>query len=388
MSTTHSRHFTNDAPSLRRVNAEEELHASLTRIINHCHPDNPPPREGWTFSGLYAGPTSTAFLFHKLSQSHPHLQLAQRSMHDWCLAYLELGKHRHESETGRPDPSHCGIGQEKLVHLALTAAVKADSAAATELCGYVDLITSVHREGSDEWLYGRAGFLYLLRLAASAFPDDAEGTKPLLMTTQQKVVERILKSRIPWEWHQKAYLGAVHGAIGIITQIVLSSPAHAAEKLLQGTLEWVLDLQFPSGNFPSSYPVGSDRLVQVCHGAPGFVIALESLRPHVPTTTLNDRIDDALQRAREDIWERGLLTKEPGLCHGISGNALAFDDDARFEHFLSFTTTEQLERRWELGTGEGWDAFYGLYTGEAGRAWAWAVMDKGLERRLIGFNDL
>jgi len=29
-----------------------------------------------------------------------------------------------------------------------------------------------------------------------------------------------------------------------------------------------------------------------------------------------------------------------------------------------------------------------LYCGEAGRAWAWAVADKGLDKRILGFNDL
>lgn len=29
-----------------------------------------------------------------------------------------------------------------------------------------------------------------------------------------------------------------------------------------------------------------------------------------------------------------------------------------------------------------------LFGGEAGRAWAWAVADKGLEKRILGYNDL
>lgn len=30
----------------------------------------------------------------------------------------------------------------------------------------------------------------------------------------------------------------------------------------------------------------------------------------------------------------------------------------------------------------------GLFTGEAGRAWAWAIVDRKLPKRLLGFNDL
>jgi hypothetical protein len=29
-----------------------------------------------------------------------------------------------------------------------------------------------------------------------------------------------------------------------------------------------------------------------------------------------------------------------------------------------------------------------LWTGEAGRAWAWAIADKDLEKRLLGYNDV
>lgn len=34
------------------------------------------------------------------------------------------------------------------------------------------------------------------------------------------------------------------------------------------------------------------------------------------------------------------------------------------------------------------DAPESLWCGEAGRAWAWAVIDKDLPKRLLGFNDL
>ena len=39
-------------------------------------------------------------------------------------------------------------------------------------------------------------------------------------------------------------------------------------------LEFLLTQRFSSGNFMSSYGSTSDRLVQWCHGAPGFVLLL------------------------------------------------------------------------------------------------------------------
>lgn len=29
-----------------------------------------------------------------------------------------------------------------------------------------------------------------------------------------------------------------------------------------------------------------------------------------------------------------------------------------------------------------------LFGGEAGRAWTWAIADKGLDKRILGYNDL
>lgn len=58
------------------------------------------------------------------------------------------------------------------------------------------------------------------------------------------------------------------------------------------------------------------RLVQVCHGAPGFVIGLGDL----PGSAL----DDLLALGGEAIWRAGPLAKGSGLCHGTSGNGYAF----------------------------------------------------------------
>ena len=43
---------------------------------------------------------------------------------------------------------------------------------------------------------------------------------------------------------------------------------------IKESIDVLLSLRFPSGNFPSSYGNTSDRLVQWCHGSPGAVDAL------------------------------------------------------------------------------------------------------------------
>lgn len=93
----------------------------------------------------------------------------------------------------------------------------------------------------------------------------------------------------------------------------------------------LLQMPCPSGNFPSSLGKKTDSLVQWCHGAPGFIPLLcylgnhhnvmENTSQHKPPTVSYAHL---AKQASECIWERGLLTKGMGLCHGISGNAYAF----------------------------------------------------------------
>ena len=376
------RSFSNNPTHLRRANAHEELRASIDRILVNCPPTKTPPG-GWPWSGLYAGPTSTAYLFLQIAPLYPDLKVHGKGLDEWSQAYLAAGRRHTQATTGKLDPSHCGIAQEWLARTMVTAVAQHDVSQVDELCKFVRVLTDADDDGSDEWLYGRAGYLYMLRRVKVAFADDKK-VEPFIQSTIDKVVARILQTPKPWRWHGKNYLGAVHGTVGILTQLVLASPGCAAE--VETILSEVLDKQYPSGNFPASLPAGSDKLVQMCHGAPGVVLSLESLRPHFPG--LQSRIDEAVTKARRCIWDRGVLTKEPCLCHGISANALGFDDRAKMEHMLNFQSTEFLENAWKIRERGDVDSFHALYTGEAGRAWAWVVADKGLERKCIAYNDV
>ncbi|KAI9510545.1 hypothetical protein F5148DRAFT_1178619, partial [Russula earlei] len=146
-------------------------------------------------------------------------------------------------------------------------------------------------------------------------------------STTRRVIRVILASsprRCPqtWKWHGTNYLGAVHSTVGILTQIVLSDPSRTPD--LDPDLAHLLSRQIPDGgNWPSSLPASrcsADRLVQVCHGVPGVVLSVQTLRPHFPDRAR--QIDSAVAAARDGcIRGRGMLTKEPCLCHSMSGNA-------------------------------------------------------------------
>ncbi|XP_063378086.1 lanC-like protein 2 isoform X1 [Cydia fagiglandana] len=193
-------------------------------------------------------------------------------------------------------------------------------------------LMSLLNDSPDELLYGKSGYLYAL-LFVNKYIDE-RSIIPLHYI--EKVVFAILKSGkdysqqvkssspLLWRWHDKVYLGGAHGVAGIL-YILLQAQAHISandmQTLIKPTLDWLITQKFPSGNFPSSLKSASgDRLVQWCHGAPGFV----------PLLILAYQIfgDDkymkiALQCGNV-VWERGLSTKGYSICHGVSGNAYTF----------------------------------------------------------------
>lgn len=270
---------------------------------------------------------------------------------------------------------------EHLSWCAVSAALTRDQRYAEELRGLATEIAGAGG-GSDEWLYGRAGLLYLLRLVRSWVPSSAERMEQCM----RLVIDGMMKRGPHWKWHGKEYLGAVHGGIGIITQILLCLPEYRLEAGLCGYRAFLESQQDPqTGNWPSS--VGASKeLVQFCHGAPGFVISLELIKSLFEPGP-QERIETVLNKARGCIWDKGILTKEPNLCHGATGNALALKGHQR-EHFLAHTTAQNIDK----GLDEGWfiegSDPWGLFTGEAGRAWGWLVADLEKEIGMIGYSDV
>ena len=257
-------------------------------------------------------PDGLAYLFLQVSHMYPDIIISGSNAISWAHSYI-----RGSRRNPQLDPGCCGIGSEKLAFAAVQAAVTKDL---DNIQNFVaDVPAIVDGSGGNipnELLYGRAGALYLMRMMRHWVP----GSAPLLAGPIEQVSRRILADGPGWTWHGKRYLGAVHGDIGIVTQLVLTTPALASQ--LGSVLDRLLELQVEDGNWPSSErrEASSSRLTQFCHGAPGFIMSLRSLRPFFPG--LQARIDEAVQKGCECVWSKGLLRKEPSLCHGIFGNAL------------------------------------------------------------------
>ncbi|KAL1843548.1 hypothetical protein VTJ49DRAFT_1141 [Mycothermus thermophilus] len=384
-------------------NTEAYLTAALEDIVT-----NFPPRSRYSHDqlhGLWSGPTAVAHLLLHVATRRPDLVVAGRSASDWALRYLADGSRGHNLRLGSRG---CGLGDEALAYAAVRAAVTAQPQDIRRLVDYIEQLglftcpddsRGSNSSGSsnednypDEILYGRAGTLYLLRLVRARVRQkggNADITDPAIAELSNAILSRGPR----WRWHGRRYLGAVHGDIGIITQLVLTSPELAPR--VQPIVERLLDMQRADGNWPSSeeyagsVTAGGDKeLVQFCHGAPGMVLSLLALRPHFPE--LHERIDAAVDRARDCIAERGLLTKEPSLCHGILGNALALDPPRR-EQFLAMATPDNVAKlKLERGVFERADygrSYSALTSYTPSAVWAWLVWKED-EPAMFAYSDV
>jgi lantibiotic modifying enzyme len=198
-------------------------------------------------------------------------------------------------------------------------------------------------EDECDVLYGRAGVLQAIWFLRRQLEDPSLGerlavrlSKEILKEGLRKAKEAQSSAKLPllWQWHEKLYLGAAHGVVGILhtllqlreeewQQIEEQDELFHIRTKIQDTIEGLTrDCCFPSGNLHSSLgSTGSDRLVQFCHGAPGHCLLLLKAAEIFQNNSFKEQ---AKTIAEQVIWPRGLLTKGVGLCHGISGNALVF----------------------------------------------------------------
>ncbi|KAJ4290029.1 hypothetical protein N0V88_006831 [Collariella sp. IMI 366227] len=309
------------------------LNAALEDIVVNFPPRSRYPNE--SLHGLWGGPTGMAYLLLQVSQIRPDLTIKDKPADYWARGYVSCpGARGHCLRLG----SHgCGIADERLAFEAVRSAITKDLQDVRQFISSVSQIIPAE-DYSDELVYGRCGTLYLLRMVRHFVPSSNALVDPAIA----EITNTVLSRGPLWEWHGRRYYGAMHGDIGIVTQLILTSPELAPR--LQPVVEKLLGLQQTDGNWASSAEKsnGGKGLVQVCHGAPGFVISLYALRKHFPE--LEERIDVAIKRARECIRSQGLLKKEPSLCHGIFGNALALAAGPERERFLGIATPKNVAR--------------------------------------------
>ncbi|XP_015710381.1 lanC-like protein 2 isoform X3 [Coturnix japonica] len=193
-------------------------------------------------------------------------------------------------------------------------------------------VRSMDAEFPDELLYGRAGYLYALLYLNTEIASD---TVP--QSIIKEVIDAIIESgknfskeerkteRCPllYQWHGKQYVGAAHGVAGIyymLMQPIANVDQETLTELVKPSIDYVRHKKFRSGNYPSSLSNETDRLVHWCHGAPGVI---HMLMQAYKTFKEDKYLKDAME-CSDVIWQRGLLRKGYGICHGTAGNGYSF----------------------------------------------------------------
>lgn len=197
-------------------------------------------------------------------------------------------------------------------------------------------------ESEDELLYGNAGYLYALLLIYKECRDlfkfnidkDIYDIAMFLYEIgsekQKKYKTDFLIYPFPRNSKKRSkeshfYLGGAHGLIGVLYMLLSSiyylpelfdSENNNLKEDLKISLVNLSKLQFKSGNFPSSLEKEKDELVHFCHGATGSVF----LYTLAYILFKDDTMLQIAIKAGNTIWERGILKKGNGVCHGISGN--------------------------------------------------------------------
>ncbi|KAG6529672.1 hypothetical protein ZIOFF_011885 [Zingiber officinale] len=84
------------------------------------------------------------------------------------------------------------------------------------------------------------------------------------------------KSRCPlmYGWNNERYWGAAHGLAGIMHALMGVNLNKDDLKYVKGTLNYMINNRFISGNYPSIEGFNADCLVHWCHGAPGVALTL------------------------------------------------------------------------------------------------------------------
>ncbi|KAJ8687404.1 hypothetical protein QAD02_023198 [Eretmocerus hayati] len=275
---------------------------------------------------LYTGLPGIAYLLYHYGKSFEDSYYISRAakLIDKCVKGLR-GKKYVTFLTGNSGPLALGA---VINHL--HADKKDSEQMISKLLELSPYVVDEHSGIPDELLYGRVGYLYSLlfvnkHISPPPIRNDLikQIINSILNSGKEYAHARRFKSPLMYMWHDSEYLGGAHGLAGILYVLLQARDCLTEDQLkneIEPALQWLETLKYPSGNFPSSVGRTTDKLVHWCHGAPSmtmlFCLAYEVFKKE-------QYLHTALQ-CGEVIWERGLLKKGNGICHGVAGNAYSF----------------------------------------------------------------
>ena len=263
---------------------------------------------------LYTGFTGNLLLYSKLNQySSAYTSDLQQAL-SATLATLQVVKDPLDPPafyTGATGP------------LVLAAVLHHSPALVTRILAYESKLPL----SQFDLLYGAPGYMYSLVYLLTHWKDCPLQTEVVAALGRSAEVvgeagnrEEGLKFPFP-KRNGLEYVGAAHGSLGAVQALLLAQPwlERDYREVIRRTLDLVVRQQTASGALPTVHTDTETDLVHFCHGATGAVSPL-CLASRLLS---NPQYLQAAERAGEDVWQRGLLLKGRGVCHGSSGSAYA-----------------------------------------------------------------
>ncbi|CAH0551293.1 unnamed protein product [Brassicogethes aeneus] len=377
-------------PDMPREELKLKVNEIIKRIVHKLQPIEKNASEG-----VYQGTAGISYMFYTLSKN-AMFQESQNNLLGEAAKYLKPAITVATYNTRHPSDLPSFILGNSGIY-AVSAAIYEALGDTNQSKLFVQLYHEAGRVckepkflncGCDELFVGRAGYI----LGALWLSKETKTELKLadlseicsMMVASGREYSKQLKSICPlmYSYYQMEYIGAAHGLSSIL-QALMSVPgylnAHPDVKDdVRNCVDYVLGMQTLEGNFPAATDevgmgrensgLGSD-LVHWCHGAPGVVYMMAKAY-----LTFNDiKYLNSCKLMSDLIWNKGMLKKGPGICHGVAGNGYVFlllyrlTANLKYLHrancFCRFMDTERFKTEARIP-----DYPYSLYEGLAGTA--------------------
>lgn len=183
-------------------------------------------------------------------------------------------------------------------------------------------------DGQDEMFVGRCGYLLgmeWLKQEIQAEIISMPDMKKLgrVIVNSGRSYARDLEVPLMYQYHGREYLGAAHGVSSILFSL-LNIPLENPDLVdIKTTIDAILNLQDSSGNFPSKFNKPENHLktkIHWCHGVSGVVFLMAKAYK-----IFNEpKYLESCLKCGDLVWQKGLLKKGPGICHGIGSSGYVF----------------------------------------------------------------
>ncbi|KAH7725575.1 Lanthionine synthetase C-like protein [Aphelenchoides avenae] len=336
--SNHKRYFDNpflgNPESGARIATDEWIIAgieNLASIITNRRSN----REEMEEVGPYIGISGIAYAFVRASKAHPQRRPEYARMaSDLLSKTLSLTPSQRSKTETQFLTGGLGLYVVACASNHLNGQTSDSLLARIEAMSNVVVRDGFQGHGDDELFVGRAGYLNAILTLRSHLQHDIVSDSKIRAVLDAIIISgrtyaktRRFAAPLLYQYHGTEYLGAAHG-LACILQMLMSFDRlldDAQRSDVKETVDWLVSIQQRNGNIApdvesTGQELGENELVHWCHGAPGVILLFMSAY----IVFEQPAYLEAARRCADLIWQRGVLKKGPGICHGVAGNGYAF----------------------------------------------------------------